>query len=47
MKEKFTFIVLSLFLLTGAYAQSGSSVSGTIQDEQGKNIASATISLLQ
>lgn len=47
MKEKFTFLVLSLFLLTGAYAQSGSSVSGTIQDEQGKNIASATISLLQ
>jgi len=47
MKEKYTLLFLLLFLMGKAFAQSAHSISGTIQDEQGKNIASATVSLLQ
>jgi iron complex outermembrane receptor protein len=47
MKERYTLLVLLLFLLNKGFTQSGNSISGSIQDEQGKHIASATISLLQ
>lgn len=47
MKEKYTLFFFLFALFTGTYAQNGSSITGTIQDDQGKNIAAATVSLLQ
>ncbi len=47
MRAKFTLLLFLLALGSISFAQSGNIISGIIQDDQGKKIASATVSLLQ
>lgn len=48
MKMKSTLLIIGLLvLISGIYAQSAPSISGTITDDQGKPVPSATVSLVQ
>lgn len=48
MKMRSTLLIIGLLIcISGAYAQSAPSISGTVTDDQGKPVQSATVSLVQ
>ena len=48
MKMRSTLLIIGLLIcISGVYSQSAPSISGTVTDDQGKPVQSATVSLVQ